>query len=253
MKTRDLNGIVSRTDSFRVDPRSIKVVDGFNPRSFFDIQSLNELKESIINKGVINALKVRKNINDEIVLVDGERRLRATMMAISEGHNIVSIPVTFTDGNDVDLLVTSLLTNEGVRLSPIEEANAYKRLLNFGLSISDIAKETSKTYQFVQYRLELLNGSKEIQEAILNKEVTQQQALKIIKESDGSIQKQKEILNIEKTKKELKLKSWEDQVKKIAVCEKSELSLNEELNELVKIAEKLGFTKAAQYIGSKIK
>ena len=72
------------TDLFLIDPRNIVVVDGFNVRRDFD---LDELKEQIKAKGVLNPLTVIAFKDDEgnekYKLVDGERRYRATMLAIS--------------------------------------------------------------------------------------------------------------------------------------------------------------------------
>lgn len=77
------------TDLFLIDPRNIVVVDGFNVRRDFD---LDELKEQIKAKGVLNPLTVIAFKDDEgnekYKLVDGERRYRATMLAISEGADI---------------------------------------------------------------------------------------------------------------------------------------------------------------------
>lgn len=82
-----------RKDIFLVDPRNIRVVDGFNVRRDFDLE---ELKEQIKSKGVLNPITViaykDENGMELYKLVDGERRYRATMLAISEGADIPFVP-----------------------------------------------------------------------------------------------------------------------------------------------------------------
>lgn len=82
-----------RKDIFLVNPRNIVVVDGFNVRRDFD---LDELKEQIKGKGVLNPITViaykDENGVERYKLVDGERRYRATMLAISEGADIPYVP-----------------------------------------------------------------------------------------------------------------------------------------------------------------
>lgn len=77
-----------RTDLFLIDPRNIVVMEGFNVRRDFDLE---ELKEQIKANGVLNPVTVipyKEDGVEKYKLVDGERRYRATMLAISEGANI---------------------------------------------------------------------------------------------------------------------------------------------------------------------
>ena len=77
-----------RTDIFLIDPRNIVVMDSFNVRRDFD---LDELKEQIIAKGVLNPLTVipfKEDGVEKYKLIDGERRYRATMLALKEGADI---------------------------------------------------------------------------------------------------------------------------------------------------------------------
>ena len=75
-----------RTDIFQIDPRNIVVMENFNARRDFDLE---ELKEQIKAKGVLNPITVIPFKDGSGVecykLVDGERRYRATMLAIEEG------------------------------------------------------------------------------------------------------------------------------------------------------------------------
>ena len=88
--------VTKRTDIYNIDPRNVVVMDGFNVRRDFD---LDELKEQIKAKGVLNPISVIKfkdeQGNEKYKLVDGERRLRATLAAIAEGTNIPRIKALF--------------------------------------------------------------------------------------------------------------------------------------------------------------
>jgi ParB family chromosome partitioning protein len=202
MQFRELTGVNARKDYFTVDPKSIVVKNGWNPRTDFDGEE--ELVNSIKENGVINPVRVTKE-NDKIVLIDGERRLRATLRAIAEGANIVSIPaiVEAANMNEIDRMFVTLLTNEGKKLTPIEEAEAYRRLINWGLSHEEIAKKMGKHVPQIYDRLRLLEASPAVREALKAKEITIAEVKEIVKESSGSIAKQSEKLAEVKEEKEL--------------------------------------------------
>lgn len=122
------------TDLFLIDPRNIVVVDGFNVRRDFD---LDELKEQIKAKGVLNPLTVIAFKDDEgnekYKLVDGERRYRATMLAISEGADIpyVRAMKARKDASTEELYIQQMRCVTRVRNLPNTSA----------LSCSDVSKK----------------------------------------------------------------------------------------------------------------
>ena len=79
-----------RTDIFQIDPRNIVVMDDFNARRDFDLE---ELKEQIKAKGVLNPITVLPFKDEDGIerykLVDGERRYRATMLAVEEVNMVM--------------------------------------------------------------------------------------------------------------------------------------------------------------------
>ncbi|MBU2249689.1 MAG: ParB N-terminal domain-containing protein [Gammaproteobacteria bacterium] len=178
--------ILGRSDIYNVDPKQIKVQDGWNPRT--DFSDEEELMKSIIENGVTKVLEVRK-IGEDIVLVAGERRLRATLRAIKEGYNIVSIPCKFTrkDISDSEAFILTMIENEGKRLNPIEEAEGFQRLRNWGFPVSAIAKRFGKNPVSIYRRLLLIDASEELKQEIKEKKINITEAEKIIKESSGSI------------------------------------------------------------------
>lgn len=118
-----------RTDIFLIDPRNIVVMNDFNVRRDFD---LDELKEQIKAKGVLNPITVipfKEDGVEKYKLVDGERRYRATMLAIQEGADIPFIKALKApkDASQEDLYIEQMMRNEGKRFSEIECGIMFKR------------------------------------------------------------------------------------------------------------------------------
>lgn len=199
-------GIEGRgTSIYRIDPKQIVVVGGWNPRT--DFSGEEELMESIVSNGVLesNPLAVRK-IDDRVVLVNGERRLRATLRAIKEGHDIATVPAIFLDKNisDVEAMFVTLISNDGKRLNPVEEAEAFRRLKGWGLSAQEIATRIGRSEAYVTRTLSLTNASPELKKELKEKKIGVGEARKIVKKSSGSVDKQKEELAKAKKEKEEK-------------------------------------------------
>lgn len=199
---RNHEAIIGRTDFYRVNPTAVKVVDGWNPRVSFDAQKLEELKDSIKENGVLVPIRVKLTNDGEMILIDGERRLRATMLAISEGAEIVSVPaiVERKTMNEIDMLTLALTANQGEPLTMIEEATAIKKLQNYGLKAEEIAKKLGKSVPTIYNRLSLLDASPEIIEEMEKGELSFGDVKKIVNESDG-IDSQKKKLEEVKEKK----------------------------------------------------
>ena len=125
------------------------------PRSDFNPQDLQELSESIREKGVIQPLIVTNNGADDVYeLVAGERRLRASKLA-----GLSHVPVVLIDvENDDSLLELALIENvQRTDLNPIEEAEAYRKLIEkFGYTQEETAKRVGKQRVTVTNMLRLL-------------------------------------------------------------------------------------------------
>jgi ParB family chromosome partitioning protein len=193
-KFRDLDAVKTRRDVFQVDPRQIVVQDGWNPRT--DFTGEEELRDSIIENGVITPLRVRLDTDKQIILVDGERRLRATLRAIQEGHGIATVPCLQERAgiSDVEALLNAIVANQGKPLDPVEEAEAYRRLNAWGLSPAEIGKRIGKSDQLVRQRLSLVDASFEVKSALKSDEISIKTATDIVRESGGDLQQQSEQL-----------------------------------------------------------
>jgi ParB family chromosome partitioning protein len=171
-----------RTDLFLIDPRNIVVMDGFNVRRDFD---LNELKEQIKANGVLNPVTVipfKEDGVEKYKLVDGERRYRATMLAISEGASIPFIKALKAPkgATTEQLYIEQMMRNEGKRFSELECAIMFRRFKEeFGYSQVEIAEKFKKSPAFISKCLSLLDLPQYLQDKIANGELSAKAAREI--------------------------------------------------------------------------
>lgn len=168
--------ITKRTDIYNIDPRNVVVVDNFNVRRDF---AIDELKEQIKAQGVLNPITVvpfkDEDGNEKYRLVDGERRLRATLAAISEGADIKRVKAIFLPRNtkEEDLLIEQMMRNEGKNFTEYEQAIMFQRFREkFGYTQSEIASKFCKSATFVGRCLSLLELAPEIQEKLEKGEIS---------------------------------------------------------------------------------
>lgn len=134
----------------------------FQPREDFGTQSLEELTQSIKEKGMIQPILVRRR-GDIYELIAGERRLRAC-----KSLGIKEIPVIIKDVDDRDSLEISLIENiQRQELNPIEEARAYQYLIEkFQVTQEKISEVLGRARVTITNTLRLLKLPIEIQEEL---------------------------------------------------------------------------------------
>lgn len=119
------------------------------PRQYFDPGSLAELAESIREKGVLQPIIVRKAEDGGVVLVAGERRVRAARLA-----GLERIPAVVTGGNQAEIALIENLQRED--LKPIEEAEALQRMVEeYGYTHEELARVLGKARSTVTETLSL--------------------------------------------------------------------------------------------------
>jgi len=188
-----VTGFVGTKQYFMFDPKKIIVKNNWNPRTDFSGEA--DLVESIIESGVEVPLLVRKS-GEEVILIDGERRLRAALKAINEGAEIAGVPIIVARKNisDIEALTTTLIRNDGKPLAPVEEAQAFGRLIKWGIEAREIAKRIGKSDVFVYQRLKLIDATPEIASALAEGAISIKDASEVVEESGGSIEGQSEAL-----------------------------------------------------------
>ena len=129
------------------------------PRTFFDEAKLEELAQSIRTTGIIQPLLVRPK-GGLFELVAGERRWRAAQIA-----GLARIPAIIREIPDDRLLEFALVENiQRQELNPIEEANAYKRLIDsLGLTQDEVARRVGRDRTFITNYLRVLKLPTDIQ------------------------------------------------------------------------------------------
>jgi ParB family transcriptional regulator, chromosome partitioning protein len=126
-------------------------VSPLQPRRYFDEEGLSELAASIAEKGVVQPL-IARAVDGDLEIVAGERRYRAAQRA-----GLTSVPVivrSLTDRQTLEVAIVENLQRED--LNPIEEARAFKRLLDFGLTQEEVAQAVGKSRSAVANTLRLL-------------------------------------------------------------------------------------------------
>ncbi len=146
-----------------VQPTQIRP-NPFQPREDFNLQNIEELAQSIKEKGVIQPLLVRRQ-GDHYELVAGERRLRA-----ANSLGLKEIPIIVREVSDQDSLELALIENiQREELNPIEEAHAYQHLIDkFQVTQEKISEVLGRSRVTVTNTLRLLKLPHEIQAEIKN-------------------------------------------------------------------------------------
>jgi ParB family chromosome partitioning protein len=170
-------------DYFLVDPRNIEINEDDNIRT--DYGDIEDLSTSIVELGQIEPLQaVKKRGEDKYVLVDGFRRMRAINLAIQNGHSIPYVKVMATSGNAEDQLFMMLVTGIGKKpLTPIEEAEGYKRLVAYGYEAKEIAKKVGKSMGHVYNMLKLSDAPKAVKVAIAKGDISATTVSQAIRET----------------------------------------------------------------------
>ena len=132
------------------------------PRKTFDDATLQELARSIEEKGVLQPVLLQR-MNDNYILVAGERRFRAAQIA-----GLQTIPAIFVSYTEEERLEIALIENlQREDLLPIDEALAYEGLMKTtGYSQDELAKKLGKKRSTIANSLRLLKLPSEIQDAL---------------------------------------------------------------------------------------
>ena len=147
------------------------VPNKYQPRKNFDEENLNDLVNSIKERGVIQPIIVRKSNtnNSKYEIIAGERRWLAAQKA-----GLHEIPVVVTDADDLKSLEFAIVENvQRHDLNPLEEAQGYKRLIDeFAYDQDKVSKFIGKSRSYISNSLRLLNLPKEVLDFVEQKKIT---------------------------------------------------------------------------------
>ena len=138
------------------------------PRRTFNEDSLIELSESIKQHGIVQPLVVAKQ-KDYYEIIAGERRWRAAKIA-----GLKEVPVIIKDYSPQEIMEVALIDNiQRDDLNPIEEAKAYKNLIDeYNLKQDQVAEKVSKSRTAVTNALRLLKLDDRVQEMLINENIS---------------------------------------------------------------------------------
>jgi len=198
----------------------------FQPRLTFDEKALKELSDSIKVHGVIQPLVLRK-VGNKYEIIAGERRYKASCMA-----GLKKVPAIVREMTDNESAEVALIENvQRKNLSSIEEAQSYKNLLSRGyITQEELASKLGVAQSTISNKLRLLNLCDEVQNALLNEQISERHARSLLAISNPD--EQKKMLN-RIIKERLTVKQLDNEIKKMQsgeVTENSSESTNSEAN-----------------------
>jgi ParB family chromosome partitioning protein len=197
------------------------------PRKNFDLTELQELADSISRLGIIEPIIVADagdtTSNGSYIIIAGERRTRAARLA-----GLTEVPAIVCDYNDQQRLEVSLIENiQRSDLNPIEEASAYKNLMDFSqLSQEELATRVGKSRSAVTNALRLLKLAPDVQKSVETGDISPGHARAILSITD---KKQQEQLFREITDKGLSVREAEKRASALNIASAAVATVGEEV------------------------
>jgi ParB family transcriptional regulator, chromosome partitioning protein len=203
--------VIEKTEGEEVKkiPVSQIVPNRYQPRTIFAEDKIEELALTIHTHGIIQPIVVRECEDGKFEIIAGERRWRAVQKL-----GWTEIPAIIKNLNDKETASVALIENlQREELTPIEEAMAYAKLLELhNLTQEALAQRLGKGQSTVANKLRLLKLPQEVQEALLQRQITERHARALIALKDK--EKQLKLLQ-EIIEKQLNVKQTEDRVLKL--------------------------------------
>lgn len=169
-------GALIQDNNLKENDKSINTIDlnlikpnKKQPREYFDEKKISQLAESIKEHGIIQPLVLKKD-GEVYTIIAGERRWRA-----AKSIGLSEVPAVIIDATEKDLLEISLIENiQREDLNPIEEAKAYKRLLDdFNLTQEELAKRVGKSRVAITNCMRLLNLDERVQDYLIDEVISE--------------------------------------------------------------------------------
>ena len=236
-------GLSSLIGDIKVDSNINKLLitdlvrNKLQPRKNFDKESLEDLANSIKERGLIQPIIVRKSEDNEnkYEIIAGERRWLA-----SQNAGLHEVPVVITEASDLKSLEFAIVENvQRHDLNAIEEANGYQRLIDdFGYDHEKVAKFIGKSRSHISNCLRLLTLPKEVIHLIEKNSLSQGHAKVLVGLSNAfflakkivdkklSVRQAENLVRLFKSKKIIKLISKDPNLKQIESTLKDKIGLN---------------------------
>ncbi len=216
------------------------------PRKVMKEENLQELAESIKQKGVIEPIIVVKTEGDFFEIVAGERRWRAAKLA-----GLKEVPIRIRDFTPQEVMEIALIENiQREDLNPVEEAEAYQSLIKeYNLTQDEVAEKVSKSRTSITNSLRLLKLDKRVRGMLSDEQLTtgHARALLGLKNKTEQYSVATKIVN-----KGLSVRETEKLVKNLTSPKKEKTNVEDKQDEVTKLIYKDYEEKLKQAVGTKV-
>ena len=244
---KGLSALLPRASTFGEEVREIEIdlirPSQEQPRTKFNESRLQELAQSIKANGIIQPVLVRRRAG-AFELVAGERRWRAAQIA-----GVRSVPAIIRDIADEKLLELALIENiQRQELNPVEEANAYRRLIeDLKLSHDEVARRVGRDRTFITNYLRVLKLPQDILSLIIDEKLTMGHARALLALPTPALAR-KMVQSI--LKQQWSVRKTEHRIRSLPEGSKAKSTLSAELTDAnVRAAE----TKLRNHLGRQVK
>lgn len=233
---------------FEVSINSVEPGDG-QPRKTFDKDKIEQLAESVKEHGIIQPIIVNKK-GRVYKIIAGERRWRAARVA-----GLKKVPVIEKEVTDRQILEMALIENiQREDLNPIEEAEAYSRLISeYKMTQEELAKVVSKSRSAVANTMRLLGLSEKVREMLISGELSEGHARCLLSVTDAKMQEQAAKAIVESGYNVRKAENFVKLLKKKEEQEKNNSEKEDNITDEYKIAVNDVQNKLKVALGTKVK
>lgn len=228
-------------------PTANIVPNPYQPRVEFDPKTLDELKHSILQNGLIQPITVRRGKDDKYELISGERRLRA---CIDIGYLSIPAYIIRVESKEAMLALALIENIQREKLNAIEIAHAYKKLIDeCHLSQEQVSEKVGKDRSTITNSLRLLKLPIEIQQSLIKDEISAGHARALINIIDENTQ----LRFLHKIKKEnLSVRKVENLVRKLNEENSNKQKQKSEYNDPEMISQRDVENKLRTVFGTKV-
>lgn len=217
------------------------------PRKDFDEDALQELADSIKQYGLIEPIIVQKGKKNLYQIIAGERRWRAARIA-----GVKQVPVIVKDYSDQEVMEIALIENiQREDLNPIEEAEAYQRLIDeYHMKQDEVAEKVSKSRVAITNTLRLLKLDERVRRMVIEDKIKGGHARTLLSVKDGDIQYE---IALQIFDQNLSVRETEKLVKSMLAAPKQKKEQKEEENKQMRAIFDQFEEKLKVQLGTKVK
>jgi ParB family transcriptional regulator, chromosome partitioning protein len=184
---------LTRSNQFSAPFDYLFIEEGFNIREKLNPERIRFFADTYKAGGYLPALEVIPT-NGRFKVMDGHHRYRAAELAISEGAKIARLDLIMFEGDENQAVLRMMNAAEGERLTALDKAGGYKRLLNQGMSLEEIAEARKQSPLQIKKMLMLANAPIAVKNAVRDGQIAPTAAIDILVECEKTGANPSEVL-----------------------------------------------------------